>query len=137
MTEATTTLTRAEFTQVERFLPSSRGFVGRPPKDRVALARAFVAKAVLDLPTTEALIGRCGGSAVSSGFMLSQTPMRFSRGFAQFTTLELPAWVHEALIRSRLGDQIIGQVARDATEIEAREKPAHKVKPVILQLARE
>ena len=37
-----------EFTQVDRFIPSSRGFVGRPPKDRVALARAFVAKAVLD-----------------------------------------------------------------------------------------
>ncbi len=47
-----------EFTQVDRFIPSSRGFVGRPPKDRVAIARAFVAKAVLDLPTTEALIDR-------------------------------------------------------------------------------
>jgi hypothetical protein len=32
-----------EFTQVDRFIPSSGGFVGRPPKNRVALARAFVA----------------------------------------------------------------------------------------------
>ena len=47
-----------EFTEIERFIPSRRGCVGRPPKDRVALARAFVAKAVLDLPTTEALIDR-------------------------------------------------------------------------------
>ena len=47
-----------EFIGIERFIPSSRGFVGRPPKDRIALARAFVAKAVLNLPTTEALIDR-------------------------------------------------------------------------------
>jgi hypothetical protein len=43
-----------EFVQVERFIPSNRGFVGAPPKDREALARAFVAKAVLNLPTTKA-----------------------------------------------------------------------------------
>jgi hypothetical protein len=56
--------------------------------------------------------------------------MRFSRVFAEFTSLELPARVHEALIRSQLGDRLIGHIARDATEIEAREKPAPKAKPV-------
>ena len=125
-----------EFTQVDRVIPSSRGFVGRPPKDRVALARAFVAKAVLDLPTTEALIDRlkadralrriCGFER----FHRIPDASRFSRAFAEFTTLELPARVHEALIRSQLGDQIIGHIARDATEIAVREKPAPKVKPV-------
>ena len=59
LTPALETVIRVlEFTQVDRFIPSMRGFVGRPPKDRVALARAFIAKAVLDLPTTEALIDR-------------------------------------------------------------------------------
>jgi hypothetical protein len=121
-----------EFTQVDRFIPSSRGFVGRPPKDRVALARAFVAKAVLDLPTTEALIDRlkadralrriCGFER----FHAIPGASRFSRVFAEFTALELPARVHEALIRAQLGDQIIGHIARDSTEIEAREKPAPK-----------
>ena len=119
-----------EFTQVDRFIPSSRGFVGRPPKDRVALARAFVAKAVLDLPTTEALIDRlkvdqalrriCGFER----FHAIPDASRFSRVFAEFTALELPARVHEALIRAQLGDQIIGHIARDSTEIQAREKPA-------------
>ena len=47
-----------EFTQIVRFIPFSRGCVKRPPKDRVTLAWAFVAKAVLDLPTTEGLINR-------------------------------------------------------------------------------
>ncbi len=125
-----------EFTQVDRFIPSSRGFVGRPPKNRVALARAFVAKAVLNLPTTEALIDRleadralwriCGFER----FRNIPDASRFSRAFAEFTALELPARVHEALIRSQLGDQIIGHIARDATEIAAREKPAPKAKPV-------
>jgi len=123
-----------EFTEVDRFIPSSRGFVGRPPKDRVALARAFVAKAVLDLPTTEALIERlqvdralcriCGFER----FKHLPDASRFSRAFAEFSDQNLPARVHEALIRSQLGDQLIGHIARDATEIEAREKPASKAK---------
>ena len=119
-----------EFTEIERFIPSRRGCVGRPPQDRVALARAFVAKAVLDLPTTEALIDRlqadqalrriCGFER----FHAIPDVSRFSRVFAEFTALELPARVHEALIRAQLGDQLIGHIARDSTAIEAREKPA-------------
>lgn len=125
-----------EFTQIDRFIPSSRGYVGRPPKDRMALARAFVAKAVLDLPTTEALIDRlkadkalrriCGFER----FHAIPDASRFSRAFAEFAALELPARVHEALIRAQLGDQIIGHIARDSTEIEAREKPAPKAAAV-------
>ncbi|MBP6581967.1 MAG: transposase [Chromatiaceae bacterium] len=122
-----------EFTQIERFIPSNRGCVGRPPQDRVALARAFIAKAVLDLPTTEALIDRLqadrslrriGGFA---RFHAIPDASRFSRAFAEFTAWALPARVHEALIRAQLGDQIIGHIARDSTEIEAREQPAPKV----------
>ena len=121
-----------EFTQIDRFIPSSRGCVGRPPQDRVALARAFVAKAVLDLPTTEALIDRlqadqalrriCGFER----FHAIPDASRFSRVFAEFTAWALPARVHEALIRAQLGDQLIGHIARDSTEIEAREKLAPK-----------
>jgi len=47
--------TLLEMLQIERFLPDYRG-VGRPSKDRVALARAFIAKATLNLSTTEALM---------------------------------------------------------------------------------
>ena len=43
---------------VERHVRHHRGGVGHPPADRNALARAFVAKAVWDLPTTAALIDR-------------------------------------------------------------------------------
>lgn len=122
-----------EMVQVERFIPASRGGVGAPPKDREALARAFVAKAVLNLPTTEGLIDRlkvdhalrrvCGFDS------RCRIPgaWRFSRAFAEFAAGQLPARVHEALIGAHLGDQLMGHIARDSTEIEAREKPAKKV----------
>ena len=47
-----------EFVRVERFLPHFIGLPGRPPEDRAALARAFIAKAVFDITTTRALIER-------------------------------------------------------------------------------
>ena len=121
-----------EFTQIERFIPSSRGCVGRPPQDRVALARAFVAKAVLDLPTTEALIDRlqvdrslrriCGFER----FHAIPDASRFSRVFAGMTALALPARVHEALIRAQLGDQLIGHIAPG---MRPRSKPGRSPPP--------
>jgi hypothetical protein len=122
-----------ELVPVERFIPSSRGWVGAPPKDRLALARAFVAKAVLNLPTTEGLIDRlkvdqslrrvCGFDSRRK----SPGAWRWSRAFAEFAAGQLPARVHEALIGAHLGDQLIGHIARDSTEIEAREKPVKTV----------
>lgn len=47
-----------EFVQIERYVPNYRGCVGRHGKCRSEIARAFVAKKVLNLPTTEALIDR-------------------------------------------------------------------------------
>jgi len=121
-----------ELIELERFIPSSRGLPGRPPKDRVALARAFVAKAVLNVPTHEALIDRLKNDRSLCricGFdPLKPLPdaSRFSRAFAEFSAQNLPARVHEALIRTQVGDQLFGHVAHDSTEIEAREKPASK-----------
>jgi hypothetical protein len=123
-----------ELVQVERFVPSSRGWVGAPRKDRLALARSFVAKAVLNLPTTEALIDRLKVDVALRrlcGFdHRHRVPgaWRFSRAFAECAAGQLPARVHEALIGAHLSDQLIGHIARDSTEIEAREKPAKRVK---------
>lgn len=119
-----------ECVEVERFVPSARGYVGRPPRDRSALARAFVAKAVLGLTQTSALVERLNADAVLRqlcGFDLrKRSPLReclFSRAFAEFAQQGLPSRVHEALIRNQLGDAFIGHVSRDSTAIEAREKP--------------
>ena len=47
-----------EVADVEAFVQVWSGLPGRPPCDRAALARAFVAKAVIGLPTTSMLIER-------------------------------------------------------------------------------
>lgn len=125
-----------EISEVDRFIPRTHGVVGAPPKDRVALARAFVAKAVLNLPTTEALIDRLRmdkSLRQICGFdrrLAIPGSWRFSRAFAEFAESQLPIRLHEALICEQLGDQIVGHIARDSTQIDAREKATIKPKPV-------
>jgi Transposase DDE domain/Transposase domain (DUF772) len=118
-----------EVADLEGVVQTWSGEPGRPPRDRVALARAFLAKAVLDLPTTVMLIDRlevdrplrrlCGWETVK------QIPgeSTFSRAFAEFAASGLPVRVHEALVRRTYQGRLVGHIARDATAIEAREKP--------------
>ena len=51
-------ITTLDVIGLEAFVPEPPRGPGRPPEDRRALARAFVAKAVLGVPTTSALIER-------------------------------------------------------------------------------
>ena len=123
--------------RIEAFVQMHDNLPGRPLKDRHALTRAFVAKAVLDLPTTAMLIERlavvpqarfqhdatlrrlCGWAC--AGAVPSEAT--FSRAFAELAECDVPARMHEALIERTLGTRIVGHIARDATAIEAREKP--------------
>jgi hypothetical protein len=115
--------------RVEAFVQMWSGLPGRPPEDRHALARAFVAKAVLDLATTSGLIERLAVDATLRRLCgwerASQVPSEstFSRAFAEFAESSLPTRVHEALIKRTYKDCIVGHISRDATAIEAREKP--------------
>src|SRR5208283_880303 len=52
---------------LEAFVPEPPRGPGRPPEDRRALARAFVAKAVLGVPTTSALTSTSPCVASSAG----------------------------------------------------------------------
>ena len=126
-----------EFVRVEELLPGTRGGgAGRPPESRAALARAFLAKAVFDVPTTRALVERlcndptlrrlCGWETVGA----APSEATFSRAFAGFATSELAARLHEALVQRTLKEHLAGHVWRDATAIPAREQPVRKSKPV-------
>jgi hypothetical protein len=116
--------------RVEAFVQMYPGLPGRPPEDRHALARAFVAKAVLDLATTSGLIERLAVDATLRRLCgwerASQVPSEstFSRTFAEFAKSSLPNRVHEALITRAYKDCIVGHISRDATAINAREKAA-------------
>ena len=115
--------------RIEAFVQMWPGLPGRPPADRHALARAFVAKVVLNLPTTLALIERLAADAVlrrlcgweSRRGLPSEST--FSRAFAEFAASSLPTRVHEALIQKTHKDRLVGHISRDATAIEARERP--------------
>jgi hypothetical protein len=128
-------VTALEVAGVEAFVQVWSGLPGRPPCDRAALARAFVAKAVIGLPTTSMLIERltvdkqlrrlCGWER--PGELSSEAT--FSRAFAEFALSELPSRLHEALIKRTHEDRLVGHISRDATAIEAREKPLKTAAP--------
>lgn len=115
--------------RIEAFVQMWPGLPGRPPADRYALARAFVAKAVFNLPTTLALIERLAADGTLrrlcgwEGRRAVPSESTFSRAFAEFAEMGLPVRVHEALIVKTHKDRLVGHISRDATAIEAREKP--------------
>lgn len=110
---------------------------GRPAHDRGALARAFVAKAVWNLPSTRALIDRLHADTALrrlcgwEGSAAVPDESAFSRAFAEFAAAEFGQKVHAALIAKTQAPRLVGHISRDASAIEAREKPAAKPKPKV------
>lgn len=117
----------------ERFVQARRR-EGRPCSNRAPILRAFLAKAIWNLGTTRALIdllkvdttlrrlcGWCRAAEVPS-------EATFSRAFAAFAACGVGERMHESLVRRSLGrgGVIVGHVARDATAIQARERPGPK-----------
>jgi Transposase domain (DUF772)/Transposase DDE domain len=117
---------------------------GRKPASRLAIAQAFVAKALWNLPTTRALIDRlqrdtslrrlCGWH---DGPNQVPDEATFSRAFAEFTKMGLGHAVHQALVTTHVGEEIILHCSTDSTAIEAREKalsitPPATETPVVL-----
>lgn len=121
-----------EWVRIEEFVTSTWCGIGRPPSERAWLANAFVAKAVLGLTTTGGLIERLTIDRALRricGFPLCKkipSESTFSRAFSEFAECCLPERVHEALIKTHLGGQLIGHLSRDGTAIHARERPARK-----------
>ena len=124
-----------ELVRVEEWVPYQRGWRGRPLEDRAALARAFLAKAVLDLASTRALVERlrveatlrrlCGWEGAES----VPSEATFSRAFGEFTDRDLAGRLHKALLERTLEGHLAGHVSRDSTAIAGREKPAPKAAP--------
>jgi IS5 family transposase len=120
--------------QLDSFVAVRHGR-GRPPHDRAAIARALVAKAVFNFPTTRALLDRlrddmvlrrlCGWEKVSE----IPDESAFSRAFAEFAVSRLAERVHTALIERTQGWRLIGHISRDSTAIHGCEKPKPKPKP--------
>jgi hypothetical protein len=105
-----------------------QGF-GRRRKSRLALARAFIAKSIYTIETTDALIDYlkgCKNIRRLCGWELASqvpSPPTFSRAFSEFAKGELPQKIHEAMIKKHCGQKLAGHISRDSTAIESREKP--------------
>ena len=124
-----------EIVRVEEHLAGgARRWTGRPLCDRRAIARAFVAKSVYDVPTTEGLVEMLRTQPslrrVCGFERRKDVPIKatFSCAFREFATSGLCDATHEVLVRTYIGEQIVCHISRDATAVQAREKPARKVK---------
>jgi hypothetical protein len=126
-----------EVVRVEEHLGARRQKrMGRKRDDRRPLARAFVAKAVYNLPTTKLLIEMmrqdpalrriCGWGSRQA----MPGEATFSRAFREFAEDALPEKVHDRLVKTHIGEAMVGHLSRDATAIEARERPAPKPAPI-------
>ena len=107
---------------------------GCPPSDRLALCKAFIAKAVWDFSTTRDLIDAirhrptlrrlCGWETLG----LVPSEATFSRAFGTFACDGRPQQIHDVMIKTHYGDKLAGHVNRDSTAIHAREKAKPKPK---------
>lgn len=122
-----------EVIRVEEFIREESVGLGRPREPRRPLARAFVAKAVLNIPTTKDLADR-----LRTDFRLRRvcgfwgripSEATFSRAFAEFSASGVLDEVLEAGVRTYLGDEIFHHVSHDATAIHGRERAVRKPKP--------
>jgi len=89
-------ITILDVTGIKAFLPEPARGAGRPPENRWERRAQVYSEAT------------------------------FSRAFTECAQGDLPDRMRAALINRALGGRIIGAIARDATEIEAREKPVEK-----------
>ena len=115
--------------RIEAFLPGWPGLPGRPMSERSALARAFVAKAVFNFPTTRLLIEMlsadktlrrlCGWQRVGAVPSGANVFAGLRRGESHFTNA-LPSRLHEALIQDTHMDRLVGHISRDNTAIRAQ-----------------
>ena len=124
-----------ELVRIEEFVPG--GFLrapGQHPADRRALARAFIAKVVYNMPTTRVLIDQVQSSPqlrrICGWERANDVPSEstFSRAFAEFAQSQLPQKVHAAVVKEHVSPEevVVMHISRDSTEIEAREKAAPK-----------
>ena len=109
--------------RIEAFLAGWHGLPGRPPCERAVLARAFIAKAVFNIPTTSLLIEMLSADKTLRRLCgwqrAGEVPSRVDV-FAGFRVSSpraaLPSRLHEALIQ----DTSIRIVWSDISHVTAR-----------------
>jgi transposase len=126
-----------EIVRVEESVPLPKsGGKGRPQADRRAMARAFVAKAALNLPETKTLIQLLSQSSSLRqvcGLYAVPSKATFSRAFTDFAKMGLGDRVHAAMVAKFVSGNVterplVMHVSLDSTAVEARDMAIKKVK---------
>jgi len=107
------------------------------PKDRVEIARAFIAKSVYNIQTTRDLIDRLHHDRtlrMLCGWRYKKdipSESKFSRVFKELSNMQIAQKTHKQFIKEYLSQEIFFYNAIDSTKIELREKPieVQKEKP--------
>jgi hypothetical protein len=125
-----------EVIEIEKHIHNSRVWTGRPPAERKAIGRCYVAKAVCRYQHTRTLIQELQARPnlrLICGFARQKdipSESTFSRAFAEFAGTDLGGTVHDAMVKEYLATELIGHVSRDSTAITGREKAAKKAKVI-------
>jgi len=111
--------------QVESVVRDTGWTGGRPPCSLKASARAFLVKAVLNIPTTKDLVSRLDvdfGLRTLCGFG-GRVPSEstFSRHFKTFSESGVMDTLHEGLVRNHVGTDTVHHLCRDSSSIQGRE----------------
>lgn len=121
-----------ELVRIEDFIPCTKFNDGRPVRERIAIARANIAKIVFKIRYTKQLVEYINLDKqlkLICGFDMHKSlpsESTFSRAFKEFANASLPSKVHQILIEGVYKDQIVGHIVIDSTPLEVREKPLKK-----------
>ena len=122
-----------DFAEIEQFIYDTHKT--NIAKDRVQMARVFIAKSVYNLQTTRDLIDRLRIDRtlrILCGWRYSTdipSEAKFSRVFKEFSEINLAAKTHDKFIAQYLSNTIFLYNASDATKIPLREKAVKQEKP--------
>lgn len=121
-----------EIVRIEEFVaPPEEGKRGGQQIDRRPIARAFLAKAFLNLSQTRALkeqLHQSESLRQLCGMEKVPSEPTFSRAFAEFARQNLGSLAHLALVEKFVSPQIVMHISHDSTAVEVREKARRKDK---------
>lgn len=122
-----------EVIQIEHFIPSYFQFGrGRPQKSRINIARAFLAKHILNICTTSQMVHMLKVDKnlryICGWFPGERVPSEstFSRAFSEMSQSKILEKVHEALVADTYENHMVIHSARDSMPIPVREREVNK-----------
>ena len=111
--------------------------IGRKPKSRLSILKAFIAKPIFRYPDTATLIDSIKSSPTLRRLCgwesCSEIPSEatFSRAFSDFAINKIPNTALDDTVSRNIGSKLFGHKSTDATSVKGREKACRKNTPTV------